>query len=113
VDGGHREPHADGRPDARAVEEEQDRPVDERVVSSVRTLRRRPSSRPIARALTASGGAMAAPSTIAVLIVSAGTTPAATAAAAKAVATTSSTPSRRIGTSRRTNDVNENASAVE
>jgi hypothetical protein len=56
---------------------------------------------------------MAAPSTIAVLIVSAGTTPAATAAAAKAVATTSSTPSRRIGTSRRTNDVNENASAVE
>jgi hypothetical protein len=82
-------------------------------VSSVRTLRRRPSSRPMARALTASGGAIAAPSTIAVLIVSAGTTPAATAAAAKAVATTSSTPSRRIGTSRRTNDVNENASAVE
>ena len=47
------------------------------------------------------------------LIVSAGTTPAATAAAANAVATTSSTPSRRIGASRRTNDVNENASAVE
>ena len=47
------------------------------------------------------------------LIVSAGTTPAATAPAANAVATTSSTPSRRIGARSRTNEVNENASAVE
>jgi hypothetical protein len=36
VDSGHREPHADGRPDARAVEEEQDRPVDERVCAGHR-----------------------------------------------------------------------------
>jgi hypothetical protein len=72
-----------------------------------------PSRRPIATAVTASGGATTAPRMMAVEKVSAGTIQAAKAPTTKAVTITRPTPRPMMGRRLRTNEKNEKLSAAE
>ena len=77
------------------------------------TRRRSPSWRPIATALTASGGATTAPRISAAPPVRPGTSSFPASPTASAVTTTSPTPSTRIGPSLRKNDETLNPTAAE